>query len=777
MLRLTTLFICLLFSSVSQGEEIDLTWRLQARNHLHIAKEKTKPYFRDREVQYRLRQWLAIPANRAYVTSCQEHLSPFFHSYNVLASLCWAKHQNKVEEIKWLLTHYYLDLAISLLELHDDPRYDQQYKNIASKFFVHFQDYKQEIAKITTCFQRQQNVDIVPCLEQNFTMLQRPKHHLYTKLSAGDIYADDYIPYFALNTAQTFPYHLGHANSETGWIKGNNTRYLTTQNTVKHLGKGLNATSDLISTHYPLAGKGSLSSMYRALKRKGYQGVFTESGFKLVESDVPELRDPFWNQKEGVYTEVVKLINSAKETIFIDMFALGGVSGVSISKLLLSRLEKNPRLKIFILRDIINHFGSFTEQMPVYNYLLAYSYLFPNRLIVSESYIYGHISGLPNFIKAIIDDELVKMSGMQSMLDLAVQAVSDHSKLIVVDGKSKNPKALVSSKNWSDRAGAYFFDDAVVIEGAGAAVVQDDFYHDMRVGLKKTMAVKYVKGKIRGQDSYINLVYQGEQRDASLDYKISEILKDFDLLERDENLTPRVAKVSYPQAQGTAMVRSGFNNVDSTTTQIVDQNIQAILLAKKNIYINEQFCFDTKIVTALLNVKERRPHLDIRLILEQALETEPDGIPNSLYLDLLIASGIQVRWKKTRWIGNIPQKNHSKSLSIDSRYVLVGSANKDSMTMFGSFRDQQMGVFSPATAKEHDRIFLAWWENVDENRTHPLSRNQYYDKSSYDTEEVNPYAFQVPKFFVGFDGEQLQPKEFLRLTRGIVKLLYDYVVL
>ena len=199
-------------------------------------------------------------------------------------------------------------------------------------------------------------------------------------------------------------------------------------------------------------------------------------------------------------------------------------------------------------------------------------------------------------------------------------------------------------------------------------------------------------------------------------------------------------------------------------------------MRKKNIYINEQFCFDKKVITALLNVKSKRPQLDIKIILEHALEAEPDGIPNSLYLDLLINRGIEVRWKKAQWIGNIPQKNHSKTLSVDGKFVIVGSANKDAMTMFGSFRDQQVDIFDPHTTNEHDAVFLRWWHNVDPRTEYPLSRNQF-EAYDYETEQVQPFAFLVPDFFVDFEGKPLQAKNFLRVGRGIVKLLYDYVVL
>ena len=777
----------LVLTTHSYGEDekttVDLSWRLKARNLLTIAKQHSRPYFRDRDVQYRLNKWLAAPVNRLYVAQCQQHLGNYFHSRNVLGALCWAKRQRLDFEVKWLLTHYYLDLALSLLEISQDPRYHEKFQTIATTFLSYFSDYDYQLAKLTTCFQRQQLIDIGDCLRQDFTLVHRPKEHIYLRLvNDNSYYHNDLIPYFSINTAQTFPFHAGHAMSETGWITGNRTRYLTTTRTDNVLGEQLNNTSNLVADNYPFAEgeRGSLAKMYRALRSKGFiDGAFTEGGFKRIVSDDPQQRDPVWNQDRGVYHQVRRLIDSANETIFIDMFALGGVIGVSLAKHLLSRLQENKNLKVFILRDTVNHFGGIAEQMPVYNFLLAYSYLFPKRLIVSESYIYGHTSGLPAFLKSVIDDRFVKLSGIQGMLDLAVQAVSDHSKLMVIDGKTTEPKAIISSKNWSDRAGVIFFDDAVLIEGPAAAVVQDDFYHDMRLGLREVMAKKFIAGKIFGQPSYLDRLYQGQQKHQSVDYKISEILKDFDLLERDVKLVPqRMTPITYTVDKSkTVAIRTGYNSVDSSTTNIIDQNIQAILHARNNIYINEQFCFDVKVVTALLNVKSKRPKLDIRLILDHALETEPDGIPNILYIDLLLNAGIDVRWKKTQWIGNIPQKNHSKTLSVDGKYVIVGSANKDAMTMFGSFRDQQVEVFDPLTVAQHDKVFLEWWDNVDPEKNFPASRKPFEKTNSYDSEYVVPYNIVVPEHFVDLEGNRLSPKSFLRLIRGIVKILYDYLVI
>ena len=139
---------------VAAAENIDLTWPLQARNVLVQAKQATKVWFRDREVQYRLRLWLNAEVNRAYVQECERQLGIYFHSRNVLGALCWAKRQQRTTQIKWLLTHYYLDLAVSLLELSHDPRYEKKFQQLAARYLPHFRAYEGELKKLASCFSR-----------------------------------------------------------------------------------------------------------------------------------------------------------------------------------------------------------------------------------------------------------------------------------------------------------------------------------------------------------------------------------------------------------------------------------------------------------------------------------------------------------------------------------------------------------------------------------------------------------------------------------------------
>ena len=177
-IQLLLVSVIALLPLTAAGERVDLTWRLQARNLLVQAKHASKAWFRDREVQYRLRLWLNAEVNRAYVQECEQQLGSYFHSYNTLAALCWSKRQNDATHIRQLLTYYYLDLAMSLLELSNDPRYEKKFQRIASGYLRHFKNYPRELEKLTACFARRELYDIAACLEQDFTLVRHPRHHL-----------------------------------------------------------------------------------------------------------------------------------------------------------------------------------------------------------------------------------------------------------------------------------------------------------------------------------------------------------------------------------------------------------------------------------------------------------------------------------------------------------------------------------------------------------------------------------------------------------------------
>ena len=191
-----------------------------------------------------------------------------------------------------------------------------------------------------------------------------------------------------------------------------------------------------MTRYYPLDGAGS----YEAFKRRQPDEVFTtDQGFFTIDND------PIWttgaDRSDAIFPGIKRAIDSAQETIFIDIFFLGSSMGVSLAKHLIDRAESG--IKVLILRDNYNHFGHAPEMMPVYNFLKAYMYNNPDKLVISGSHIQKHETGLPRFMDNILTDEFIEKSGLQQHLSLYARAVSDHSKVFVIDGKTQTPTTLV----------------------------------------------------------------------------------------------------------------------------------------------------------------------------------------------------------------------------------------------------------------------------------------------------------------------------------------------
>ncbi len=656
---------------------IDLTQKLLDRNELTLATQKIHPFLVDSKVKGRLQSWLTHPDIRNYVVDCQLRLRPYFQSGNILGPLCYHLRQDdKTKRAKYFdfVKRYLLETKLALAEVSEDPRYSTEDRKKASVYLKNF--LRNDDTKIQACF--------TPAIRLNypkdgsiplspFGFVSSCFHEKFPKIKNK--------PYFGLNLEEEFPNHPGHVISETGWIGGNKVEYLTENDRSKNLVRELFPKHPLMGQLYPLDGRGTI----QAFLEKDQAAVFTEEeGFYALENH------PVWNQKAGIFYETLKAINAAEQSIFVDVFFLGSSMGASLAKHLIKLLQEKPQLKIFILRDNVNHFGHEKEMKPIYNFLLAYSMNHPDRLVISEAFIEGHRSGLPPFVESLVSDEFLVQSGIQKHLALYGRAVSDHSKVMVIDGKSEKPIAFVGSKNWTDESGSVCYDEVAKVTGPAASIVLDDYYDDMFYGLKNKMDPTYIT--LLASKGWSKERYTEGQ---SLDTMIANILKPFDLLNRNAFGQAEVSTKIEVASQGESILRTGMNNFDSTRTNAVDQVIQLILFAQKNIFIKDQFLFDRNVVLALVKAKERNPELDMRVILEPLEATNPKGLPNLLYLDVLAEAGIQVKWKKLRvgWeesdfplMEKINQEYHMKTISADGLYVITGSANKDQTTMYGSFR-------------------------------------------------------------------------------------------
>ncbi len=99
-----------------------------------------------------------------------------------------------------------------------------------------------------------------------------------------------------------------------------------------------------------------------------------------------------------------------------------------------------------------------------------------------------------------------------------------------------------------------------------------------------------------------------------------------------------------------------------------------------------------------------------------------------------------------------------KTISIDGKALISGSANKDQTTMYGSFREEQLQVFDPRVTRIHDDGLMRFWND------------------SHASTPFDGFDFKVPYDLVGPSGKKMTPREFISAVRGTVTLIYDATV-
>jgi len=489
--------------------------------------------------------------------------------------------------------------------------------------------------------------------------------------------------------------------------------------------------------------------------------VFTEEeGFLF--GDEHAAFAPFSAQRYGMYGEILKAIENAKESVFIDVFWIGGTIGVNLAKTLMKKVIEDPNFKVYIVTDNENKFGYASELDFVYNYMRAFSEKFTDRhFYIAPANIGLKRTALPEFIDLLITDSAVsnvqKNKDIKSLLErdgFNLLAKSDHTKVFVVDGLNPDlGKAYVGSKNWTDSSGAVNIDEVVKVQGPAAALILNSFYYD---ALEAFSNEKEVLGSALGKltvsvmRDHISAKFPEHKR--SFRQGLKQILAGMDVLGRYRYKRPiSHTNISVPYKElGASLVAPAQNNIYGTEVSAIEQNIQAILSAKKQILIDDQFLYDPQVIEAL-KVAATQNGVKIYALMEtlQAVNAKDDvaaHIPNNLFVPDLVRLGIPVKWMLTRnalkkevmasneKYGRILSTTfHVKSIGIDgvlekdrssceigplimstddkAPLLISGSANKDVMTMSGGFREYQVAVYDAQTTAQHDCLFWSRWDS------------------------------------------------------------------
>jgi phosphatidylserine/phosphatidylglycerophosphate/cardiolipin synthase-like enzyme len=465
---------------------------------------------------------------------------------------------------------------------------------------------------------------------------------------------------------------------------------------------------------------------------------------------------------EDIFSQVWNKIEKAKSSVFIDVFFLGGAMGVSLSKLLIKKA--NEGIKVFVLNDQENPLGYKKELVPVFNFLRGYSYHHPNMIVLSPN-IFLKRTSLPDFFDLLVDDQLLKELTMQenplatlsSMAGSFPKAKSDHSKVFVIDGNSDDGTAFVGSKNFTDSSGAVAYDEMAMVQGPAVKVILDSYYWDLDAALRiptyshQFNNIDYIDQMIKLNNSENSEVEKNKLNNLTL--KIRNILSPLDILNRNLSAPKKI----LAKKVGSDLLGVGENNVNGVIRSCLEQNIQTILSAKKQILIKDQFLYDKKIIIALNEARKKGVKIFVTLASLTDPRVEPGTvkefahIPNSIYINDLTygENPAQIKWKTITRITrsalmDAAEKNnegfsavlspefHLKGLSIDGvlenemHYVcqqgqsitkdrtpvlISGSANKDNMTMLGGFREFQLQIFNHEASKAHDCLFWETWNN------------------------------------------------------------------
>lgn len=594
-----------------------------------------------------------------------------------------------------------------------------------------------------------------------------------------------------------------HAVSRTGVLRGNNVIYFTDNRRDPEIQKYY---EDLYrGPQNPVAQLNGRTTVeaFASLFSQGknpfpgtiYQAASAHPAFQTTRS---------LSANQAIFPELLRGIQSAKHTIFIDIFFLGGTMGVAFAQELIAKAKSGVR--VYVLHDPYNGFDYTAEIDPVFRMIVGYSNRYPDQMTVAGSYIFAHRTGLPSYFDALLPDAIVSGLMAQSKAlfsfspPLFPKAKSDHSKVMVIDGaglwQDSVPVAYVGSKNWTDSSGAMTFDEVARVSGPAAVAVQDTYYWDLWYALRSGGS-----GRV---------AMSPEQIEKTLDL-VDPLGRKWDAA--NARVVPSRGGLTYVGAQKADVpVRLAENNMSGGVTSVLDQNIQAIRSAKHQIIVNDQFLYDQRIVDELLDKAKSNPNVKIYVMLEPLSKTSGQqaevmgGMPNLLYADMLThqtvgldAQGnpklgpawpnIFFKWKHVPHSEEFHHEYHMKTITVDGftaegkragsalPSLITGSANKDHMTQHGAFREMQLeiydqrpcqplnaGVLCGAVA-EADRIFWRRWTN------------QATEDEGGGSEEMDPYRFLLPpqmqQASQAILKRDMTSAEFLFFMRSLIHTAYD----
>ncbi|WP_417335489.1 phospholipase D-like domain-containing protein [Halobacteriovorax marinus] len=260
------------------------------------------------------------------------------------------------------------------------------------------------------------------------------------------------------------------------------------------------------------------------------------------------------------------------------------------------------------------------------------------------------------------------------ILNSPTQSPVNHTRAIIIDSNSSSPMALIGSKNWSDHQGGYFHDNDLLVEGPGAAFIQHTIQGDIANALSDP------KNRVSStiQSEVLNFI--------------------------------KIKRESYPII-GKQSIR--ISETDSSQKLRTTRNfiIDMIKKAQTNIYMEQQYLYDSYIINSLIKRKLEVPTLDIRILADHSESIALGGLPNTIYLRELKLYGIEVKSRINVTYKQYQTMNHRNTISVDGKVLLTGSNTISPKAMQGDTRELSIQIYDSSAIKSFDSNFLISWNN------------------------------------------------------------------
>lgn len=396
-----------------------------------------------------------------------------------------------------------------------------------------------------------------------------------------------------------------------------------------------------------------------------------------------EANNPILNQP--IAESLRDTIRSAEETLYIDIFLMGGTWGLDIAKELLLASERG--VKAVLVRDTENRFSSGFEMDPLWDALEKHSHQNDN-LTVMRAQIKNRPSGLPFGLDQItsIFDDLIDAP-------LSLEAKSDHSKIVIADGLSRKPQMWVGSKNTVDSGGSFFYDEVMHVEGPAAAASFISYLPDMELAHQLALDEK---------------VNNSKPADGWFTTMVETMRNRRDGTER-----------TVCDAVGSASVLIAENNADDSIRNIEHTVLSLIESATDSIDMYQFLAYSPEIGRALAAAVKRG--VEVRILMDSVGQKVAMNATLGYFMDDAGLTKEQVesmiRWRAqlpggTQIDGDTenpiePQQQHVKTIIVDEEIVFGGSTNFDIASLAGAFREFSIAVKDKQAAGESHENFNA----------------------------------------------------------------------